>query len=290
MLNNPIFPYIDKIVLFGPYIGDWKEEVLSFRPYVKWIYSNIEFADYYISTHFNRSFMYDFIDDDKFIPIYESLSRDEIKQKNATHKDIKTKEYSSILLRNVRDEISNKTGYFKRDIIQYSLSYVKSVQNFSILNKDFGKIPYNEDEEKKKIVFIPDRKTKRPLLEKIVNHLDKHYGDDYVVIGDEKTRLKELNVIRKRIDYFDMVYRLNLDYISNAKLVICPCSHWTVLANQQGTFVLSWGDENIAQYKTDGIYGFDNDNSIISVHKNLIDSKILDHIDRTIENIYKGEK
>lgn len=289
-MSNLVYPYIDKIVLFGPYIGDWKEEVLSFRPYVNWIYNNIEFTDYYISTHFNREFLYDFIEKDKFIPVYESLSRDETKQKNAIHKDIKTKDYSSIILRNVRDDISAKTGYFKRDIIQYSLSYIKSTQNFSILNKKFSKIPYTEDKEKQKIVFIPDKRSKRKTLEKIANHLDKYYTDDYVIVGDEKTKLEEENVVRKRIDYLESVYKLIVDYISNAKIVICPCSHWTVLANQQGTYVLSWGSENIAQYKPDGIYGFDNKNSIINIQKELLDEKILNHIDKEIEYIYKGEK
>lgn len=289
-MTNSIYPYIDKIVIFGPYIGDWKEEIISFRPYVNWIYNNVEFADYYISTHFNRAFLYDFIEDNKFIPVYESLSRDENKQKNAIHKDIKTKDYSSIILKNIRDEIAGQTGYFKRDIIQYSLSYVKSIQNFSILNKSFSKITYNEDKEKNKIVFIPDKRSKRSVLEKIAEHLDKYYHDDYVIVGDEKTRLKDENVVRKRIDYFDVVYRLNVDYISNAKLVICPCSHWTVLANQQGTFVLSWGNENIAQYKSDGIYGFDNENSIVSIQKDLIGTKILKHIDIIMDKIYKGEK
>lgn len=289
-MSNLIYPYIDKIVLFGPYIGDWKEEVLSFRPFVNWVYSNIEFTDYYISTHFNRAFLYDFIEEDKFIPVYESLSRDEHKQKNAIHKDIKTKDYSSIILKNVRDDISNRTGYFKRDIVQYSLSYIKSVQNFSILNKKFSRIPYTEDKEKQKIVFIPDKRSKRRTLEKIADYLDKHYSDDYVIIGDEKTKLEDENIIKKRIDYFESVYKLLVDYISNAKLVICPCSHWTVLANQQGTYVLSWGSENIAQYKTDGIYGFGNENSIINIQKEMINEKILDHIDKTVEYIYKGEK
>lgn len=289
-MTNLIYPYIDKIVLFGPYIGDWKEEILSFRPLVNWIYSNVEFADYYLSTHFNRAFLYDFIDDSRFIPVYESLSRDEHKQKNAIHKDIKTKDYSSIILKNIRDNISIETGYLKRDIVQYSLSYIKSVQNFSILNKKFSKISYNQDEEKQKIVFIPDKKSKRRTLEEIANHLDKYYKNEYVIVGDDKIRLKGENVIKKRIDYFESVYQLLIDYISNARLVICPCSHWTVIANQQGTYVLSWGSENIAQYKTDGIYGFNNENSIIGLQKNMVNGKILNHVDKTIEYINKGEK
>lgn len=283
-MHNIIYPYIDKIVLFGPYIGDWKNEIISFRPYAKWIYDNIEFADYYLSNHFNRSFMYDFIGDTKFIPIYESLTRDEEKQKNAIHKDINTKDYSSIILRNIRDEISNTTGYFKRDIIQFGLSYVKSSQNFSILNKKFSKIPYEKDKNKEKIVFIPDKKYNKKTLEHILNHLDKNYSNDYIVIGDRKTFFKNHNIIINRLDYYDVVYKLIVDYISNAKLVICPCSHWTILANQQGSYVISWGHDNISQYKTDGIYGFENENCIIDVQKY---SNIINHIDKTIEKIVK---
>ena len=286
-MNNIIYPYIDKIVLFGPYIGDWKEEITAFRPYIKWIYDNVEFADYYVATHFNRAFMYEFIKEENFLPIYESLTRDEHKQKNAIHKDIKTKDYSSIILRNIRDEISNNTGYLKKDIVQYSLSYIKSIQNFSISNKKFTQIPYEEDEEKNKIVFIPDKRCKRKVLEKILKHLDKNYPDDYVVIGDEKTYFAEENIVRKRIDYLEYVYKLIVDYISNAKIVICPCGHWTILSNQQGSYVFSWGEGNIAQYKSDGVYGFGNKNSIINIQKSFINNKLMDHIDWSIEKFTK---
>jgi len=280
-----IYPYIDKIVLFGPYIGDWKEEILSFRPFVKWVFDNIEFSDYFVSSHFNRSFLYDFIKKENFIPIYEYLSRQERNQKGTIHKDIKTKEYNSIILRKTREEIAEKTEYLKKNIIQYGLSYTKTPPNFTILNKKFSKMSYNIDKEKEKIVFIPDKSGNKKVMKKILDFLENNYTNDFIVVGDEKCRFPEKNIINERLDYFEVVYQLLVDYISNAKLVICPCSHWTIIANQQNSYVLSWGYENLSKYKKNGIYGFENDNIIIEINKNIIKENLIKQIGYTIENL-----
>lgn len=284
---------LDKIVLMGPYIGDWKEEIVSFRPYVKWIYENIKFSDYFVSSHYNRLFLYDFIKEENRIPIYENLSREESKQKNAVHKDIQIKDYNSIILRNIKDHVSKITGYMKKDIYNYSLSYVKSDPNFTYLNKSFTNISYKMDESKQKIVFIPDACEDKEILETVANHLDKFYKDEYIVVGDKKCRLKDQNVVMERIDYFEMVFKIIVDYISNAKLVICPCSHWTILSNQQGSYVLSWSsnsDVNIAQYKKNGIYGFNNNNSIVDIDRSLLKKNLLSQIDYTINDISRRDK
>lgn len=272
----------NKIAVFGPYIGDLREEVFSFRPFVKWIHDNIEFKSYYLSTHFNRSFLYDFIDGDKIIPVYESLTRGESKQRGVTHKDIHTKEYSSIIIKNITSWIKEYEDCLKKNIINYNLSYSKNLQNISVYNKKFDKIPYEEDENKNKIVFIPDKRENKKFLEAILWYLDKNYKDEYVVVGDEKTFFKNENIIKQRADYFEIVYKMTIDYISNAKMVICPVGHWTLLSNQQNTYVFSWGNnENISLYKTDGLYGFGNDNIIISLQdKNS--NKILAHIDKIL--------
>jgi hypothetical protein len=41
--------------------------------------------------------------------------------------------------------------------------------------------------------------------------------------------------------------------------VICPVSYWTGIANLQKKHVFSWGTSP-GQYKTDGIYNFNNKN------------------------------
>jgi len=280
---------IDKIAMFGPFIGDWKEEIISFRPFIKWIHDNIEFTDYYLSTHFNRKFMYDFISDNNFIPVYESLTRDESKQKNSIHQDIHTKDYSSIILKNIREDISKRTGYLKKNIFQYGPSYIKSPNVISSINKNFEKLPYDKLGNPAKIVFIPDRNGSRGVSESIIEHLYKNYNSDFVVIGDKKCILKDENIIYKRVDYFEMVYKLCVDYISNASLVICPCGHWTIISNQQGVYTLSWG-KNIGKYKKDGIYGFDNNNCIINMNKHFQQKVIKKQIDYTIDNLIRSEK
>jgi len=113
----------------------------------------------------------------------------------------------------------------KKNIVHYGLSYIKSTPNFSVLNKTFDKIDYTIDKEKNKIIFIPDMSGNKKVLETILNHLEKNYKDEYYVIGDNKTYFQDENVIHKRIDYLEIVYQFIIDYISNAEIVICPCSH-----------------------------------------------------------------
>lgn len=288
-MNNNDYKTENKIVLFGPYIGDWKEEIFSFRPFIKWIYNNIEFKDYYIATHFNRSFLYNFIEPNNFFSIYESLTRDELKQENAIHKDIETKEYSSIILKNIREEIAQSTSTLKKNIVHYGLSYIKSTPNFSVLNKTFDKIDYTIDKEKNKIIFIPDMSGNKKVLETILNHLEKNYKDEYYVIGDNKTYFQDENVIHKRIDYLEIVYQFIIDYISNAEIVICPCSHWTLLANQQNSYVFSWGHKNLSHFKTKGAYGFNNDNYIVEINKGIIDKQITKNIDHVINYVRRNK-
>jgi len=55
-----------------------------------------------------------------------------------------------------------------------------------------------------------------------------------------KTHLLDSNIALKRIDYFENGYKYIIDKISNAKIVICPLSHWTFISKLQGTPVISW--------------------------------------------------
>src|SRR6056297_3550090 len=130
-----------------------------------------------------------------------------------------------LLFSKIREDISKKTGYLKKNIFQYGLSYIKSPNVISSINKNFEKLPYEKIDNPKKIVFIPDRNGSRGVSESVLNHLYKNYEDDFVVIGDKKCNFKDENVIYKRVDYFEMVYKLCVDSISNASLVICPCAH-----------------------------------------------------------------
>ena len=176
------------MILIGPYIGNFEQEVLTFRPYAKWLLDILEYDIAYVSTHSNRAFMYeDFISSNFIIPIFDDLSRDELGQEGYIHKNISQKDYQ-ILLRNVKDIIIEKEGCNKRDIEVYSLSYVKSTPPLSIYNKRFLPIEHSEIDVAdyvKKIVFIPDRSASGSILRLIRDYLD-------VTIFASDARLKVL--------------------------------------------------------------------------------------------------
>jgi hypothetical protein len=62
-------------------------------------------------------------------------------------------------------------------------------------------------------------------LSTILNYLKTYYDEQFLVIGDTKTHFKKENIILNRFDYFENGYINIINYISNAKLVITPCSH-----------------------------------------------------------------
>jgi hypothetical protein len=43
-----------KILAIGPYIGDFENELLQFRPYARWLTEAIKWDKIYLSTHVNR--------------------------------------------------------------------------------------------------------------------------------------------------------------------------------------------------------------------------------------------
>jgi hypothetical protein len=81
-------------------------------------------------------------------------------------------------------------------------------------------------------------------------------------MGDNKTYFKEENEVLSFLDYFERGYKFIVRCIIEAKAIICPVSHWTLIANIHKVPVFSWG-EYVSQYKEDGIYHFDNKESYI---------------------------
>jgi hypothetical protein len=207
------------ILAFGPYIGDIESEILTFRPFVRWHTEVIDHDVVYINSHHNRSFLYDWIDKDYFIPVYENLSRNEFDQEGYIHKTIKHNDFS-LFIRNLRNEISNRCDCNMKDVDLYNLSYSKSSPPYSIYRKIFEKLPYfNDVEVDETVVFIPDSREKELVLEEIKYHLEGK-NVDFKTIGDMKTHLEDDNEILKNIDYFDICYKHIIQYINKAKLLI----------------------------------------------------------------------
>jgi len=239
------------ILAAGPYVGSFEEEIITFLPYVKWLYKAISPDELYVSTHFNRLFLYDF-DNVNCMPIYKHITRDELGQVGVCHKDVSFRDYN-LMVRNFISSIG------ENDIRIESLEYSKSPRPYTIHNKLFETIDMKEidipDEWKNRLVFLPYG-DKRQNLAYIYDNLIKNY--DVIVIGDMKCELQEYNILSKRLDYFENVWKYIIGVISYAKLVICPGSYMTVIANLQKSPVFSWCS-NPGQFRDGGIYHLGND-------------------------------
>ena len=233
-------------IALGPYVGDWKQEIFTFRPYMRWITNTVSHKDVFISAHSNRFFLYDWIPEDHKIPIYEDLTRNEFDQVGYIHLNLSKRDYT-LLQKTFKAKVAEKD-----DLENFFLVYNSSTMWYPLYSKVFEKINVIEqlDLEDEYIVFIPDITESQDFLMSIYNSLKEEYN--VVVIGDMKTHLSDLNVILKNPDYFEKSYEYIIEYISKARAVICPTSHWTLLCNLQKVPVFSW-TANTKQYVFGGL-------------------------------------
>ena len=237
------------VLLLGPYIGSFREEILNFRPYARWLYDVLDFDKVYLNTHSNRKFLYyDFIDPSCVISIFENISRNELSQIGYINEEIDQREYN-LLTRGIKDYIADKENIAKKDIKQHSINYIKSTPQVETHKKRFEKITLNKDDSryKNKIVFIPDETTDKRILIAIKEYLDLE-NLDYIIAGDKRTYFQNENIVLERIDYFEKGWRMNIQLITDAKLVITPIGHWATVSNLQSVPLFTWG-ENVGQYK-----------------------------------------
>jgi len=251
------------VLLIGPYIGDWKNEILTFRPYARWIYDQLDEPECFISSHFNRQFLYDWIPEDNFIPIFEHLTRNESDQKNYIHNNVDIRDHK-LLVKEFKQKIVKDKGISTRDITIYNVSYTASTPHYSWYQKVFTKInlkPFYNDY----IIYIPDKSISVDNNNFIVDTLSKEY-DSIIMVGDNSCYDIE-KCINFQIDYTESGYKNLMRYLLGCKFVITPCSHWTFLCNLHHIPVVSWGSgANI--YKSDNDFGFDNPKSYILIDDN----------------------
>lgn len=270
------------VLALGPFIGSFKQEILTFRPHMRWIELNTNSDIVYYSSHFNRKFLYSHIPNRRYKPIYKQLTRQEIHQTGYSHKDVVQRDFMS-MIRLYKDEIVSKIGCIKKDIDQQSLPYVKYIPPISIYHKVFEPITVPISKKRGYVVYIPDlcMSEKDALI--IFDYLNETCK--FAVVGDMKCHLSESNEILQNVDYLEHGYKKTITAITNAKAVITPCSHWTAIANLQGVPVISWGD-NVGQYRTDGIYNFNNEKSKIIYYDNDTDiNNLLKQIDNYLQEI-----
>lgn len=258
------------IILGGPYIGNFEHEVMTFRPWLLWLFTRYDIDKMYVNTHKNRSFLYDFIPNENIMPVYEHISRDELGQNGYIHEQVDQRDFQSFV-KNIKTQICElNDDCNKRDIITRNLSFVRSTPHYSIYNKTFSKIGNLDIENpyKDKIVFIPYLGEEPDLL-KIKDFLKDL---DFIIVGDKCSIFQNENVVLPMIDYYENGWKLILKIITDARAVVCPLSYWTTICNLQQVPVFSWGG-NVGQHRPGGIYYFGNQKCIV-VPLNDIDSII----------------
>jgi len=243
------------ILALGPYVGDFENEILIFRPYMKWITKVIRSKMVYISTHFNRAFLYDWIPEENVLPVYKEFSRNEMLQIKYIHENISSNDYT-LLLRQFKNDI--QSNHPSEKIESYHLSYSKSGKvYYSMYKRDFSRVKLQEDsiEEKDYIAYIPDSRFGLDEVEQVYDLLIQRYN--ILVIGDMRTHLTKKNVVLQNTDYIENGYKYIIEYINKANAVICPLGHWAALTNLQGTPLFTWGPYP-GSYKEEGTYSFGN--------------------------------
>jgi hypothetical protein len=267
----------DTTLLLGPFVGDWESEIITFRPYIKWITSIGKYENIYLSTHSNRAFLYHWIKEENIFPIFGEFSRDELSQHGYIHKELPIRDYN-LLVKKFKERIDKK----KKIEIFYPNYTKNNPAYYPIYNKIFERIevPSNikiSNSYKNKIVFIPDIKENSIKTDSIYRALKKEYGEEIIVVGDMKTHLIFENIVFKHPDYIENGYKYILSYINYAKAVICPTSHWSVIANIQGIPLFTWGKQH-TQFKENGIYNFGNKCLSYPTDKNTKTEIIIDMV------------
>jgi len=251
-----------KIIGFGPYIGEFEQEVITFRPYIRWITKALGPDLVFLNTHFNRSFLYEWISSENIFPVYEHLSRDELGQFGYTHDQFKQRDHA-LLAKIFKEKIANVCKCSKRDIEIYNINYARNKPIYSIYQKVFTPIKVPDinikEEYLNRVIFIP---APGYYLEEVYEYAVSKY--DAIVVGDLRltSYCSENNVMLKFVDYFENGFKYIMKILDNAKAIICPISYWTFIANLQGYPVFSYGDSP-GLYKENGVYYFNNDNSVV---------------------------
>ena len=154
---------IYKNILCGPYLGDFAEEILTFRPYAQWIKTVLKPEKMCICSHSNRSFLYT----DNFIPIFEDFSRDELNQNGLIHNECTIKELV-IITKKIKSDIKTP------DLLQFNTSYTKADAWYPLYKKIFNRVEIEPTKENY-ILFIPSMKEKYNVIIDIYNHLKNNY-------------------------------------------------------------------------------------------------------------------
>lgn len=238
---------MSKAVLLGPYVGSFTHEVLVFRPHIRYISHTMEDVELFVSSHANRSFLYDWIPPQNFLPIYEHITRNEPGQVGFIYDEITKTEFNQIT-KKIRSEIPQE------DVEVHTLPYVKSTNGVSYYQKIHTPfvIPDCEIEHKDlSVVGIFDQSDDSKAVYDILSQ-----EFDVVIVGDMNNGLEEHNILMKEVSSFDNPLKM-FNYVNKSKLVVTNCQDWALICNCQGIPVFYWGEDN-SQFKENGVMNFGN--------------------------------
>lgn len=264
---------MEEVIGVGPYIGSFKEEIINFLPYCRWIVKNYKDQKVYVSSHHDRNFLYDFILEDRFFRVVTELSRKDSCQEEHRHTDISQEDYK-ILVKRFTNNIKGKEP--KAIIKILNLGYSRRKVHYDMDERIYKPIKV-EKNKSLKVVFIPQNSEK----ENVIKHLYSKIKDMYDVLvmdGPECYQLEDCHC------YSPDQWKEYVETICSAKVVVCPVGFWTFLCNLQGVKVVSWG-EGISPYKTDNIFSFGNQPLVFPTDESTSSEKIIKTVSYYLENL-----
>ena len=264
---------MSKAVLLGPYVGDFTQEILVFRPYIRYISHTMDDMNIFISSHSNRSFLYEWIDPDRFLPIYDHISRNELNQTGFTYNDITKTEFNQIT-KKIRENIDFD------DIDTFTLPYVKNTNGISYYQKFHTPFSIPDMEDDFGDISIVGIFDKSDQSIEVYDLLSDRFNIS--VIGDMNNGLEEHNKLMRNTDFSSNNYLRMFNYIKRSKLVVTNCRDWVLICNCQGIPVFYWGYDS-SLYKSDGALNFGN-KKCTSVC-NMDSSSILDMINYSYKRL-----
>lgn len=265
--------------ILGPFVGDFESEILHFLPYCYWLTLNVFDNQPFVASHFNRRFLYPFIDDDHWYNVYAHLTRNEKGQVGFVNDGLSRNDFNHYV-HLLRDEIAMIKNVDKKNVLSISLPYGKAFNPVENHKKVYPTFKINDHlPTTKKPIFIPSKEENEDRLLYIVDRLIGRFGQDsFLVVGDSSCLIKKKNQLTVS---GELVYARLINLISSSPLVLCPAGIWTLISNVQKSNVFSWGDIN--QYRPGGVYHqgnghfdgviSDNDTSIQNI-TNMIIKKI----------------
>jgi hypothetical protein len=241
-------------IAIGPFIGSIETEIVLFRPFVLWLQKALKPTEIIVSSHNNREFLYENF---KFFPIFDDFTRNEFGQIGPLHSDVNVQDFN-LILKKFKLQIQDYTKGSTEPIFHYNIPYIKLawIPIYKRIYQNILTTP-TKNNYKNKIVFIPYLNEKYTIINEVYNHLKKNYN--IICCGDMKTHLPEKNILLKDPSYFRNVYSKMFEIISEASCVIVPSSHWTTIADIQGTPCFSWGTYTLQKSKKTKIVNKDID-------------------------------